>query len=91
MASVIITLKIMPGGVDTDFSGIQEKAKHMIAEFGGEVGREEIEPVAFGLRCLKLTFIMDEDKGSTEDLEAQIAEIDGVNSVDCIDVRRALG
>ncbi len=91
MASVIVTLKIMPEGVDTDFSLVKGKARHMVAEFGGEVGKEEIEPVAFGLKCLKLTFIMDEDKGSTEDLENEIATIDGVNSVDCIDVRRAIG
>ncbi len=91
MASVIVTLKIMPEGVDTDLVSVQEKAKHMVAEFGGDVGKEEIEPVAFGIKCLKLTFIMDEDKGSTEDLENEIATIEGVNSVDCIDVRRALG
>lgn len=91
MARVIITLKIMPAGVETDLEAVKVSAMKQIAEFGGEVGKEEIEPIAFGLKCLKLTFIMDEDKGSTEDLESQIAELEGVNSVDCIDVRRALG
>lgn len=91
IATVIITLKLMPTGVDTDFEVIKASAKKQIAEFGGEVGKEEIEPIAFGLKCLKLTFIMDEDKGSTEDLENQLAEIEGVQSVDCIDVRRAIG
>ena len=91
MARVVVTIKIMPEGVETDLEAIKLYAGKQIAEFGGEVGKEEIEPIAFGLMCLKLTFIMDEDLGSTEDLEKQIEELDGVNSVDCIDVRRTIG
>ncbi|MBT4540910.1 elongation factor 1-beta [Candidatus Woesearchaeota archaeon] len=91
MADVIITFKLMPTSPDVNLDDIKDKVKEAIAAFGGEVGKEKIEPVAFGLNALILIFVMDEDKGSTEDLEAEIAKIEGVNSVECTDVRRAVG
>ena len=91
MADVIITFKIMPQTPDINLEGIQEKATAAINEFGGEVGKVDIQPIAFGLNALNLIFVMDEDKGSTESLENQISEFEGVQSVEVTDVRRALG
>ena len=91
MADVIITFRIMPVSPEVDLEGIKVKAKEAITAFGGEVGKESIEPVAFGLKALILIFVMDENKGSTEELEAQITQVEGVNSVECTDVRRAVG
>ena len=48
-------------------------------------------PVAFGISSLNLIFIMDESIGSTETLEKDISGIEGVNSVEVVDVRRAVG
>jgi len=53
--------------------------------------KTEQEPIAFGLNALKIMFVMDESKGSTEALEENIKKIDGVNSVETVDVRRAIG
>ena len=53
--------------------------------------KTEQEPIAFGLKALKITFVMDEDKGSTDPLEETLKNLDGVNSVETIDVRRAVG
>ncbi len=91
MASVIITLKIMPESPETDLESLREKAKECIAREGGEVGKEEFEPVAFGLKAIKLIFVRDEAKGGTDKLEEEIALISGVNSVEVADVRRAIG
>jgi len=91
MAQVIITLKIMPENPDTDLVSVQEKATKLIHEFGGAVGKVDVQAVAFGLKALNLLFIMDEDIGSTESLEQEIAKLHGVNSVDVTDVRRAVG
>jgi elongation factor 1-beta len=91
MADVIITLKIMPESHDVDLKGVEEKARKLISDFGGEVGKVEIEPIAFGLNALKLVFVMDESKGDTESLEKDISELAGVVSVDVVDVRRAIG
>ena len=46
----------------------------------------EQEPIAFGLKALKITFVADESKGSTEALEQDIKTISGVNSVEVVDL-----
>ena len=92
MGSVIVTLKIMPESPDVDLAAVEEKVKETIKNTtGDDEFKSEQEPVAFGLKALKITFIVDEEKGSTDALEEEIAKIEGINSVEAIDVRRALG
>lgn len=92
MAKVIVTFKIMPDGPETDLSVVTKQVKQKIIDFAGE-GEMRIneEPMAFGLNSLKIIFVTEEAKGSTDDLEDQIKEIDGVSSLEVIDVRRAVG
>ncbi|MCB9362309.1 elongation factor 1-beta [Candidatus Woesearchaeota archaeon] len=91
MADVVVTLKIMPESPEIDLSGIEDGVKKMVEEFGGEVGKTEQEPIAFGLKALKVMFVMSEDLGSTESLEENVAGLEGVNSVEVTDVRRTIG
>ena len=55
------------------------------------MGKVEQEPIAFGLKALKLIFVMEESIGSTESLEEDIKKIHGIQSVEVTDVRRAIG
>ena len=91
MADVIVTVKIMPSDVDTNLEKIKTAAGKEIINFKGRIVREEIEPVAFGLKALKITFSYDENKGGTDYIEERILKIDGVESVNVVDVRRAIG
>lgn len=91
MADVVVTLKIMPESPDINLEFLQKSAEKAIKGFGGEVGKVEKEPVAFGLNALKVFFVMDEAKGATDPLEQKIEAIVGVNSVEVTDVRRAIG
>jgi elongation factor 1-beta len=93
MAKAVVTIKIMPVSPDVDLQQVQEAAVLKIDDFTGEAGekRFEIEPIAFGLKALKITFVMDEKIGGTEPLETEVAGIEGVNSIEVIDVRRAIG
>jgi elongation factor 1-beta len=90
MADVIVTVKIMPDSPEADLKVITDKATEIINKVG-EVGKTEEEPIAFGLKAIKLMFVMSEDKGSTETIENEIAALEHINSVEVIDVRRALG
>lgn len=92
MADVIVTLKVMPSGPDKDLEKIKEDSKKLIQEFTGE-GEVKIEeePIGFGLKALKLTFVYDESKGATDALEQKIGEHEDVESVETVDVRRAIG
>ena len=92
MASIIITLKIMPADPEVNLSRVEQKAIEEIKNFAGKTEiKRELEPVAFGLNALKITFVMDENIGSTDELEEKISKIEGVNSVEVVDVRRAIG
>ena len=91
MALVVVTLRVMPKSAESDLKKIEEEAEKLIKEFGGEPGKTEIKPIAFGLKALEIFFVMPEEKGSTEDLEKKIAALDDVNSAEVVDVRRAVG
>ena len=92
MADVVITLKIMPESPEADLSLIEKKAKSEIKHFAGESQfKVAVEPVAFGLKSLSITFVMDESKGSTEKLEQKIRDMENVSSAEVVDVRRAIG
>ena len=82
----------MPESPEVSFSKLQEEALNHIKEFAGE-GETKIEeePIAFGLKALKILFVMNEELGSTESLEENIKTISGVQSVEVVDVRRAIG
>ena len=91
MAQVVITLRIMPSSPDVDLKNVENLAKREIEAFGGEVGKIEERPIAFGLKALLIYFIMDESRGSTEELEKRIGALEGVSSVEVVDVRRTIG
>jgi len=92
MARVIVTLRIMQSSPEVDLREIEKQALKMIEKFAGDLQyKSEQQPVAFGLKALMLTFVMDEAKGSTDELESRITGIEGVNSVEVVDVRRAVG
>jgi elongation factor 1-beta len=92
MANVVATLKIMPKSPEIDLDKVQVEVLKHIKEFAGEgETKNELEPIAFGLKALKIIFVMDESLGSTEKLEEEIKTISGIQSVEVTDVRRAIG
>ena len=92
MADAIVTIKLMPTSPDVDMEKLLVAAKEKIVDFVGEGDmKDEIEPIAFGLKALKITFVMDENLGSPDQLEETVGILEGVNSFEVIDVRRAIG
>lgn len=92
MANAIVTLKIMPESVEIDLDALETKAKKDIAEFAGQGDtKTEVEPIAFGLKAIKITFVMDEKLGSPDVVAEKIEAYDEVASSEIIDVRRAIG
>ncbi len=92
MARVVVTLTIMPESPEADLSLIETATKGAIVAFSGPSEfKVERAPVAFGLVALRVLFVMDEAKGSTEELEKKVALIPHVSSVEVTDVRRTIG
>ena len=93
MADAIITLKIMPESPEVDLEALEIKVKERIREFTKDDGemKVEIEPVAFGLKALKIIFVMDESLGSPDPMAEDVENFEEVASAEIVDVRRALG
>ena len=92
MTQVVVTLKIMPESPEVDLDKLSEDIISKIKEFAGECETKvEKEAIGFGLSALKILFTMDEAKGDIDPLEEKVKQIEGVNSVEVIDVRRAIG
>ncbi len=91
MTAVIVVLKIMPASPETNLDHLLLDAEKQVTAHEGKLYRNEIQPIAFGLKALLLTIVVDEDKGSTDALEEKIAGLHGVESCTVTSVSRALG
>jgi len=93
MAQAVVTIRIMPDSPEVNLNSLELRAKEKIKEFVREDAemRVEVEPVAFGLKAIKITFVMDESLGSPDPLAEEIENFEDVNSAEIVDVRRALG
>lgn len=91
MARVIVTLTINPDSPEVDLKKIEDDAKEKIKKHGADYGRTEFEPLAFGLKAIKIIFIMDEKKGIPDELVDEISRLAGVASARITDVRRTIG
>jgi elongation factor 1-beta len=92
VAKVIISFKVMPESAESDLEKIKVTLKESIEGFGGVINGEMTEePVAFGLKFVKVSFSYDEDKGTTDDLEEKITEDENIQSVEVLSVSRAMG
>jgi elongation factor 1-beta len=90
MGTALITIKIMPESPDTELEAIKEKARETIAKGQGKVDGTKEEPIAFGLKAIIVNFALDESK-ELEPIENELKKIEGVSSVQVIDMRRAFG
>lgn len=80
----------MPDSVETDLEKIKVDVKKILEEKHKAKGLNfEEHPIAFGLKALVLSFIWSEDK-EFEPVENELGEIEHVNSIETIDMRRAL-
>lgn len=87
MAEVLVLLRIMPEGVDTDLDDVVDKMKTIgQARFQGV----EREPIAFGLVALRSTFVVQDEAGATDRLEEAVRGIQGVSGVEVLAASRLM-
>ncbi len=88
MGDVAAKIKIMPQSIDTDLVELKGKLKAAIpagADLHGDIVEE---PIAFGLKALIVTLIVDDQAGGTEAVEEIFAQIPGVENVQVKEVYR---
>lgn len=81
----------MPDSTDVNLEELLGTVKEKIESHEAVYSKHEIVPVAFGLKSLNVTLHADEDKGSLDPLEEEIAGDERVASCSVISVSRALG
>lgn len=89
IGTALFKIKLMPEDTSIDLNKMQSDAVKAIEETGGKSTGFETQEIAFGLKAIIASVRLTEDK-SGELLEANLAKISGVSSVQIIDYRRAI-
>lgn len=84
-ATVIVTYKIMPEGIEVDLNKIEDQLK---SKFKPQ--KIERQPVAFGLNSIIMVKVLPEVEGEADKLASEIEKIKGVQTVDIIEMTRGL-
>lgn len=86
-----MTLKIMPTSPTVDMAKLKEDVRAKTVEIDAKIMQDQIkeEPVAFGLVALVLTVVWPEDR-DPDTVEVEMVKVENVNSIQVIDVRRAI-
>ena len=90
MGTAVVKMKVMPTSPEVDLEKMKEEVKDLIEKAGGKGCNLEEEPIAFGLKAIIAMFAWPEEL-ELDNLEANLQKIEDVNSVQLIDIRRALG
>lgn len=91
MGIALIKIKLMPSSPDVNLEEIKTSAKEIVEGNKGTRVNFEERPIAFGLKAVIVGFEQDEGEGELEPIENALREIENVNSVEIIDMRRAFG
>jgi elongation factor 1-beta len=79
MGQVSITFEIMPEGLEINLEDIKSRVQDKIGNIS-KIEQTEIKPIAFGLKALMMNVLVNDSEGIMDKLEAQIAEVEGVQS-----------
>lgn len=90
MGITLVKIKLMPTSPEIDLKEIEDKTQEILEKNEVKEFKFEIQPIAFGLNALIVTFVWPEEK-ELEDIEESLRKINNVNSAEIIDMRRAIG
>lgn len=90
MGIVAVKVKIMPESTETDLVKVEEDVKRTMGKKNVKNPQFEVQPIAFGLKALIVLFGWPEEK-ELNVVEKNLQKINGVGSVEVVDMRRAIG
>ncbi|MEK6852097.1 MAG: elongation factor 1-beta, partial [Candidatus Thermoplasmatota archaeon] len=77
------TYRIMPEGAEVDVQGLESSVRGAL---GPSLRDVAVRPVAFGLKALEATVVVDDAAGQAERVEERIRGIAGVGEVETLGV-----
>lgn len=90
MGTAVVKFKLMPISLEADLEKIKLEVNKILKKEGVQNPIFEEKPIAFGLKAIETFFGWPEEK-PLEELEEFLKSIKNVNSVELIDIRRAIG
>ncbi len=85
MGEVLVTYKIMPKDVEINLDEIINEINKKI-----KVEKVEKKPIAFGLVALMISTVVKDTAKATDEIEKLLTNIEGVGSVEVVEVTRLL-
>lgn len=82
MGEVAVVIKVMPESPDA-FDGMKSAVENAI-----KAEKIEEEPIAFGLKALKVTVVVTDGEGGTEAIEEKLKTLPGVSDVQVVALGR---
>jgi len=86
MGKVVALVRIMPESVDVDMKQLEAGLRKKLPSIQ-DVG---VEPIAFGLKALKVAVIVNDDEGGTDAVEKALSEVPGVSQAETVCVNRMI-
>ncbi len=84
MGSVAVLFRLMPHGVDTDLKAVASGVEASVPG-GVRIRGMQVKDVAFGIRSLLVSAVMDDAGGILESVECALAKVPGVESVEVME------
>ena len=81
MGQVALSLKVMPSSPDVNIETIEDKIKEIETD-KVKISDIKVENIAFGLKAIKVLFVMPDKEVSPSEIEEKIKKIEGVGEVE---------
>jgi len=83
MGKVAVTFRILPEGAEVDVGSLEGAVRKAL---GAAVRDVAVRPIAFGLKALEATVVVDDAAGQADRLEERLREVAGVSEVETLGV-----
>jgi len=83
MGKVAVTYRILPEGTEIDLDEMEKSVRSML---GSKLVKLESKPIAFGLKALMATVVVEDGSGEGDKIEASLGALSGVSSVETAEV-----
>ncbi len=83
MGEVVVLFKVMPDDTETDIDALKSDIQDAV-----DIDGIEEEEVAFGLKAVKVSTILEDQEGGADKVQDTLEGLDGVRSVELTDMNR---